>query len=237
MLTENEPDFAGLVIAMDGPAGSGKSTVAKRVSDTLGLDYLDTGSMYRAATVRLQELGIDLHNSDACTAAVGKMRFAPAHDPYSGQILVDGKDVQSLIRTEEVSAVVSFVATNLAIRKIMVAAQQQIISDSVSQGRGIVAEGRDITTVVAPEAPVRVVVTASPETRLARRAGELGTSAQAESVRDAVLRRDRDDATVAQFEEPAEGVVLLDTTDLSIEEATAEIVKLAIVAKNDQLSD
>lgn len=222
---------SGLIVALDGPSGSGKSTVAKKVSDLLDLAYLDTGAMYRAATVVLLDHHVDLDDPAASAMAVEKLNFDPARDPYSGAIMVDGEDVQDRIRTEEVSAVVSKLATNLEVRRILVAQQQEIVSEARSCGNGVVVEGRDITTVVAPQADVRAIITASPEVRLARRARELGKSADAAEMRDQVLRRDKDDSTVSQFLTPAPGVTLIDTSELDIAQATEEVLSLVEKAR------
>ena len=134
-------------------------------------------------------------------------------DPAHQSVTIDGHDVTEAIREPVVSAAVSAVATNLAVRADLVARQQAIIA---SAERGIVAEGRDITTVVAPEAPVRVLLVADPSARVARRQAELGERVTSAEVTDQVIRRDRDDSTVAQFTEAAEGVVVVDSTHLTL---------------------
>ncbi|WP_233120607.1 (d)CMP kinase [Boudabousia liubingyangii] len=214
-------------IVLDGPAGSGKSTVARETALALGANYLNTGSMYRAATVRLLELGVDLDDQKASTEAVAKMQFSPSTNPLSDEVIVDGKDVHEGLHSTEVSALVSKVATNLEIRKILVKAQQEILQNAVAAGHLIVAEGRDLTTVVAPDAPVRAIITARPEVRIARRGAQLGQQADDAKLRDTVLRRDQQDATVVNFETPAPGVALIDNSDLTITEAITKVLELA----------
>ncbi|GMA31192.1 (d)CMP kinase [Litorihabitans aurantiacus] len=218
-----------LVIALDGPSGSGKSTVGRHLARVHGLGYLDTGAMFRAAAWYCHDRGIDLTDADAVTAAVAALPLEQDLDPDSTRVAVDGVDVTDAIRTTEISTHVSKVATNLGVRAELKARQRAIIAreataDGWSGGRGIVAEGRDITTVVAPDADVRVLLVARAEARLARRALELHGTADAgaiEATRDQVLRRDADDSTVSQFHAAADGVVTLDSSHLSLPETLA----------------
>ena len=212
-----------LVVAIDGPSGSGKSSTARGVASRLGLDFLDTGAMYRAATWLALRLGIDLTDTDAVAALVGGVSFQISVDPRSPRIWVNGTDVTRSIREPEVSAAVSAVATNLAVREHLVAEQQRMIRASES---GIVAEGRDITTVVAPDADVRVLLVADPAARVARRQAELGEKVTAEAVTDQVIRRDRDDSTVARFTEAAPGVTVIDSTELTLAQVIEAICAL-----------
>lgn len=214
-----------VVIAVDGPSGSGKSTVSKAVARKLGLGYLDTGAMYRAAAWWAHHSGIDLDDHEAVTAAVAKMDLHMPLDPDAQNITVAGTDITAAIRTSELSRVVSKVAVNLDVRAILVARQQAIIR---SAGR-IIAEGRDITTVVAPDADVRVLLTASEKTRLERRALEnQGTkdSAALAATRAEVTERDAKDATVTNFTTAADGVVTIDSSRLSIEQTRDAIIDL-----------
>lgn len=170
--------MTALRIAIDGPSGSGKSTVARRVAQELGLGYLDTGAMYRAATWWALRENVNLDDPDAVLAATQSMPLEIALDPQAQRFVCGGEDITSAIRTSDLSKVVSKVAVNIPVRKEMLRRQRAIIesqdsADSYSAGRGIVAEGRDITTVVAPDAQVRVLLTASEEARLARRALEV----------------------------------------------------------------
>ncbi|MFP5281954.1 MAG: (d)CMP kinase, partial [Actinomycetes bacterium] len=145
-------------------------------------------------------------------------------------IAINGINVTTDIRTPEVSAAVSSVATNLEVRADLVGRQRAIIANS---GRGIVAEGRDITTVVAPHAQVRVLLVADPAARVARRHAELGSHVDAAAVNDQVIRRDRDDSTVATFEEPAPGVRVVDSTQLSLDEVVETICDLVPATYRD----
>ncbi|MGP7960903.1 (d)CMP kinase [Sanguibacter sp. A247] len=229
------PQF--VVIAIDGPSGSGKSSVSREVARRLGLAYLDTGAMYRAATWWCLRSEIDLADADAVAQAVRAMPIAQGVDPTVEQLAVDGADVRADIRETWISERVSAVATNLEVREELRRLQRDAIAaqaspDAFSAGRGIVAEGRDITTVVAPDADVRILLTASEEARLARRATELHGEAGADAIeatRDQVLRRDRDDSTVVEFQVAADGVVTVDSSDLDFEQ-TIEAV-LDVVAR------
>lgn len=225
-----------VVIAIDGPSGSGKSSVSKAVAARLRLAYLDTGAMYRAATVWCTWRGTDLADAEAVAADVVAMPLEMGVDPAAPGVTLDGRDVSAEIRTTEVSAAVSKVATNLAVRAELKRRQRAAIdterTGGFSGGRGILAEGRDITTVVAPDADVRILLTASEEARLRRRALDVHGAADAtavEATRDQVLRRDRDDSTVSQFSVAADGVVTVDSSDLDLDQ-TVEAV-LAVVTK------
>ena len=201
------------MVAIDGPSGSGKSSTARGVADRLGLAFLDTGAMYRAATWLAVHEGVDLADTDAVAELVRAAAFEIVLDPALPTIAVNGHDVTETIRAPEVSAAVSAVATNLDVRENLVARQRQLIADARS---GVVAEGRDITTVVAPEAQVRVLLVADPAARVARRQAELGGAVDAAAVTDQVIRRDADDSTVAQFHAAAPGVTVVDSTHLDL---------------------
>jgi cytidylate kinase len=223
-----------VTIAVDGPSGSGKSSVSKAVAARLGLAYLDTGAMYRAATLWCVRSEIPLDDAAAVAAAVAEMPLEVGVDPAGPTVTLDGDDVAAAIRTTELSSVVSKVATNLDVRAELRRRQRAIIraeaDGGFSGGRGIVAEGRDITTVVAPDADARVLLTASEEARLRRRSLEVhgaADSAAVEATKDQVLRRDRDDATVSQFLVAADGVATVDSSDLDLDQ-TVEAV-LAVV--------
>ncbi len=227
---------AGLVVAVDGPSGSGKSSVCRRVAARLGLSYLDTGAMYRAAAWWCLDQGVDLTDADAVLAATRAMDLVMGVDPDAPTVTVAGTDVGVAIRTPEISGVVSLVATNLAARAELGNRQRAIIeaerTGGRSGGRGVVAEGRDITTVIAPDAPVRVLLTASEEARLARRALEVHGTADAAAVaatREHVVGRDAKDSTVVQFQVAADGVATVDSSALTFDE-TVEAV-LAVVRR------
>lgn len=220
----------GLVVAVDGPSGSGKSTVSRTVARRLGLAYLDTGAMYRAVCWWCLETGVDLGDEDAVARAARDLDLVVGTDPAAATVHVAGRDVTAAVRETRISAVVSAVATNLAVRAEMRARQQQLVRElSTPPAPGVVAEGRDITTVVAPDADVRVLLTADPEARLARRAAELhghAGRAAVDATRDEVLRRDAQDATVSTFHVAADGVVTVDSSALSLEETVDAVLGL-----------
>lgn len=218
------PDTERLVIAIDGPSGSGKSSTSRGVAEKLGLAYLDTGAMYRAATWLVLNSDVDASDQDAVAAVVEAADIVSTLAPSEPAIAINGTDVTEAIREPAVSAAVSSVATNLAVRANLIARQRAVIAEA---RQGIVAEGRDITTVVAPDAPVRVLLVADPAARVARRQAELGEKATSAEVTDQVIRRDRDDSTVAAFTEAADGVVVVDSTHLSLPEVIDVIVGLA----------
>ncbi|WP_136193086.1 bifunctional cytidylate kinase/GTPase Der [Actinomyces procaprae] len=242
----------GIVVAIDGPSGSGKSTVSKRVAAALGLAYLDTGAMYRAAAWWCERTGIDLDDAAAVTHAVQAMPLVMGLDPEAPGVTCDGVDLAEAIRDPHISTVVSKVATNLDVRAEMARLQREIIraeatglAGSFSRGAGIIAEGRDITTVVAPDADVRLLLTATEQARLERRAADLdaaGKAVDAAALRDQVVRRDRDDATVSQFLTAPEGVTAVDTSNLTLEQTIARVTELverarAEAAERDRLDD
>ena len=204
-----------LVIAIDGPSGSGKSSTARGVAERLGLAFLDTGAMYRAITWLALQEGVDLDDQAAVADLLAHASMDIDQNPQRPAIAINGVDVSEAIRAPEVSAAVSAVATNLDIRADLVARQKKLIAEAVD---GIVAEGRDITTVVAPDADVRVLLVADPSARVARRHAELAEhQMDVDAVTDQVIRRDRDDSMVAEFESAAPGVHLVDSTILSLE--------------------
>ncbi len=217
-----------MVIAIDGPSGSGKSTLSRRLARHYGLSYLDTGSMYRVATVWCMDRGIDLDDQASVAAAVREMPVEMVTDPEGPRVLLDGVDVTARLHTAEVSTVVSKVAVNLAVRAELRERQRAIIAaertGGRSGGRGIVAEGRDITTVVAPDADVRILLIATPDDRLARRAAERHGAVDASALaatRDEVHRRDAQDSTVSQFMTAEDGVVTLDNSGWEPDETFA----------------
>lgn len=203
-----------MIIAIDGPSGSGKSSTARGVARRLGLGYLDTGAMYRAMTWLALHEGIDLDDQDAVTELVRGADLEIGTDPDDPSVRISGHDVTAAIRAPEISAQVSKVATNLDARALLVADQQRRVHAS----GGMVAEGRDITTVIAPDAEVRVLLVADPAARIARREAELGSTADTAAVTDQVVRRDRDDAQVAAFTEAADGVTVVDSTHLDLDQ-------------------
>jgi len=216
-----------LVVAIDGPSGSGKSSTARGVARRLGLAFLDTGAMYRAATWLALRRGVDLADTSAVADLVRDAEMEIVLEPDAFSIAIDGTDVTRAIRAPRVSAVVSAVATNLAVREDLVNRQKKLIAETP---RGIVAEGRDLTTVVAPDADVRVLLVADPQARVARRHAELADHADVDAITDQVIRRDRDDSTVAQFTSAAPGVHVIDSTELTLDEVVAAICDLVPAA-------
>lgn len=216
-----------ITVAIDGPSGSGKSSVSKAVARHLGIGYLDTGAMYRALAWWALESGLDLTDQPAVAEAARALPLEIGTDPDEAGVSVDGTDVTDAIRETRISAQVSAVATNLDVRAELRRRQRELIDRARQERGGVVAEGRDITTVVAPDAEHRILVTASEEARLARRSTELHGSAAADllaATRDQIVRRDRDDATVSAFFSPAEGVVGIDTSDLTFEESVQAVL-------------
>jgi cytidylate kinase len=213
------------VIAVDGPAGSGKSTAARGVARALGLRYLDTGSMYRALTWWLLSRGADVSDPGAVAASAADPVIEVGTEPDAPAIRVDGADVSGPIRTREVSNAVSAVASVPEVRRHLVAMQQRIIADVLAAGAGIVAEGRDIGTVVAPDAPVKVFLTASEMARARRRTADLAAdpAATVAVTRTEQAQRDRSDA--AQMARAADAVEI-DTTALGLDEVIHAIVAL-----------
>ena len=215
-----------LVIAVDGPSGSGKSSVSREVARRLGLAFLDTGAMYRALTWWCLERGIDLADVDAVAVAARELPLEMGTDPQAPTVAVGGTDVGTAIRATAISERVSAVATNQAVRTEMRRRQRELLHASP---RGTVAEGRDITTVVAPDADVRLLLTASEQARLERRARELHGAADAEAIaatHDQVVRRDRDDSTVSQFTVAADGVITVDSSALTLEQVVQVVLGL-----------
>jgi CMP/dCMP kinase len=213
-----------LVVAIDGPSGSGKSSVARGVAQRLGLRFVDTGAMYRALTWWALSRNVDLADAGLVAALARELPLQLGTDPSDPYVLVDGVDVGEAIRTPEISAAVSAVATNLGVRAELIRRQRELAADG-----GVVVEGRDITTVVAPDADVRVLLTASESARLARRALELHGSADADAIEathDLVVGRDAVDSTVATFTEPAEGVTLVDSSHLTLDQTIEAVLAL-----------
>ena len=214
------------MIAVDGPAGSGKSTAARGVARALGLRYLDTGAMYRALTWWLLSRGLDVTDPGTVAGHAKEPVIEVGTDPDAPVITVDGVDVSGPIRTREVSNAVSAVASVPQVREHLIAIQREIIARNTGPGGGIVAEGRDIGTVVAPQALVKVFLTASESTRAHRRSAELAVDpgATAAVTQREQLRRDRADAPQTVM---ADDAVEIDSTSLSLDEVVGLIAGLA----------
>jgi cytidylate kinase len=203
-----------MVIAIDGPAGAGKSSVARAVAAELGFTYLDTGAMYRSVALAAAERG-------EAPADVARRVDLEVGD----RVRVDGRDVTEAIRAPEVSEAASRVAADPGVREALVARQQELLRDG-----NWVAEGRDIALVVAPDAEVKVFLFADPRERARRRAAEIG--AAAERVRREQAARDERDATGRRsVTEPAPDAVPVDTTDLTLDEVVGQVVTLAVEAR------
>lgn len=211
-----------LIIAIDGPSGSGKSSTSRGVADRLGLAYLDTGAMYRAGAWLM--LARDLTDPADIVEAVRTAPMTISLDPNAFTISIDGTEVTEAIREPRISESVSTVATIQAVRDILIARQRDLIESAAG---GIVVEGRDITTVVAPDARLRILLVADPAARVARRSAEIGEKASADEIADQVIRRDRDDSTVAAFTDAAPGVTVVDSTNRSLSEVIDHICHLA----------
>ena len=206
-----------MVIAIDGPAGAGKSTVARGVAAGLGFTYLDSGAMYRC--VALAALGAATDPDDG--EAVGELARTLGIDLADGAVRLDGRDVDGEIRSPEVTAAASRISVHPQVRAAMVEQQRALIE----RGR-YVAEGRDIGTVVSPEAPLKVFLTASEPERARRRAAETGEAP--EEVLAAIRERDRRDARREHGAlRPAADAVALDTTGLEVDEVVTRVVELA----------
>jgi cytidylate kinase len=216
-----EASFAG-VIALDGPSGTGKSTVARGLAERLGTRYLDTGAMYRAATLAVLRAGAPLDDSVRVTDIVETAKIDISTDPAAPAISLDGTPVDREIRTSEVTAAVSAVSALPAVRAHVVALQRELIGEG-----SIVVEGRDIGSVVWPTARPKIYLTASPEARAARRAGELSDADVAKVAAD-IERRDRLDSTRAASPlVQADDAIELDTTDLEVDQVIKIIVDIA----------
>jgi cytidylate kinase len=216
---------------MDGPSGTGKSTAARRLARECGAAYLDTGAMYRAATLAVLRAGLGAASAPADVLAVAReARIETVTDPAAPAILLDGEDVEAEIRGTEVTSMVSAVSADPALREEIVSRQRDSIAAGVSQRGGIVVEGRDIGTVVAPDAALKVFLTASDEIRAARRGAQdrkAGRIADAAVVLAAVRRRDHLDTTrVASPLAAADDAVVLDTDDLSVDAVVQELRRL-----------
>jgi cytidylate kinase len=220
----------GIVVAVDGTSGSGKSSTSRGVADRLGLRYLDTGAMYRAMTWWMLRHGVDVHDPAAVAARCDEPRIESGLDPLGPTITVDGEDVATAIRQPDVNAAVSPVSAVPEVRARMVAMQRAAIEEATYDA-GIVVEGRDIGSVVWPEALVKLYLSADASARATRRAAEEGgsdVSATEESLR---ARDEIDSGRAVSPLVVAEGAVHIDTTAYSLEDVIAQVV--ALVARHD----
>jgi cytidylate kinase len=250
-MSQHDGDDAPLVVAVDGPAGSGKSSVSKAASARLGFAFLDTGAAYRALTWFAARRGVDVTDARAVIETIDDFDYhvEPAPRPEAAvdvsggdasarestvdaqRVFVGDTDVTDVIRDPEVSARVSAVARVPEVRLRLNELFRALLAGTDREG--IVAEGRDITTVVAPDAPVRILLTASPEVRAARRAGELDGQSASDVARQ-LHARDRADLQVVDFMTAAEGVTTVDSTDLDFDQtvdAVIDVIEAARAAK------
>ena len=204
-----------MIVAIDGPAGAGKSSVAHAVAEALRFTYLNSGSMYRAVGL------LTLREGGAASEHAERMKI-----DLGDRVIVEGEDVTEALRTPEVSEAASRVATNQRVRDALVVKQRALLASG-----DWVVEGRDIGTVVAPDAPVKVFLTASPEERARRRAAELGTDVET-VLRDQALRDAQDEEREHSPLVPADDAVELDTSGLTVGEVVERIVDLVRAAEN-----
>lgn len=215
------------MIAVDGPSGSGKSSTARGAARELGLRYLDTGAMYRALTWWLIARRVDTADPALVAEQAGAPVIDAGTDPACPTVAVDGADVTALIRARDVSNQVSRVARVPQVRARLVAAQQGIIARACEETGGIVAEGRDIGTVVAPDAPVKVFLTASEAARAQRRSADLAPADPAATVPVTRLEQRRRDHIDAPQTAKAADAVEIDSTALTLDEVVRAVVDLA----------
>lgn len=214
------------IVAIDGPAGAGKSTVARRVAERLGFAFLDTGAMYRAATWRALARGVDLHDPEALEASTRDMRLEMDETPSGQRVTVDGEDVTAAIRTPEVTRLIYRLDQIPGVRRILVDHQRRF-----GERGPTVAEGRDIGTVVFPAAKCKIYLDASLDCRTRRRAAELaakGLPVDFDQLREEI--RDRDEKSRTRADSPlrrADDAVLVDSTDLTADQVVDALVALA----------
>jgi CMP/dCMP kinase len=215
-----------VIVAVDGPAGSGKSSVCRGTAAALGLRYLDTGAMYRAMTCAVIDAGIDPADVEAVAAFAATPVIVSGTDPLAPTIAVDGIDVAGPIRSESVTGAVSPVSAVPAVRERLVTLQREHVSQAREAGVGIVVEGRDIGTVVLPDADLKVYLTADPAVRAARRAAETGTDAVA-ATEAALKARDTYDSTRAASPlTQADDAVVVDTTEMTMQQVIDHVCDL-----------
>jgi len=217
----------GIVIAVDGTSGSGKSSTSRGAAAALGLRYLDTGAMFRAMTWWLLSHDVDVHDMAAVAAVVDQPKIESGTDPLGPTIALDGADVATEIRSEVVNGSVSPVSAVPEVRTRLLELQRAVIQEALHAGVGIVVEGRDIGSVVWPQADLKLYVTADPAARAARRAAEEGGSDTA-AVQASLEARDKIDSGRATAPlVAADGAVHLDTTPYTLDEVIAQVVALA----------
>lgn len=235
MSLPSQPALSRMVVAIDGPSGSGKSSVSRGVAARLGLRYLDTGAQYRAMTYWMLQNKVDVGDAAAVAADAGTPRIVSGTDPAGPAISVDGADVAAEIREADVTGAVSAVAAVPQVRARLIALQREIIGDG-----GIVVEGRDIASVVAPGAAAKIFLTASEEARAARRNAEHsangGGAGSVAATREALTRRDSVDNRTNALEASA-GAVVVDATELTLEQVIDTVAGIVIHAAEGSTPD
>lgn len=218
------------VVALDGPSGTGKSTVARGLASALAASYLDTGAMYRAVTLAVLRAGVEVSDAEQVAGVAGAVVLGVGTDPRRPEVLLDGEDVEQEIRGPEVTAAVSAVSAVARVRELLVAEQRRVIGEASGDSGGIVVEGRDIGTVVAPDAGLKVYLTASAEARAQRRSTQdvkAGREADLERTHADVRRRDAFDSGRAVSPlRMADDAVELDTTELDVSGVLEQLNKL-----------
>lgn len=215
--------MSDIVVAVDGPAGSGKSSVSREAARRLGFAYLDTGAAYRALAWHCLDEGVDVEDASEVAERVAGFDYAIGMQPDRYFVRVGGEDITPDIREPRVTAVVSAVARVPEVRAGLTALFRRLIAEASEPGA--IVEGRDITTVVAPDAAVRVLLTATPEARLARRSAEL-SAVSTEATAQQLASRDAQDSRVVDFMNAAEGVTTLDSTDLDFEQTVQALIDI-----------
>ncbi len=210
------------IVAIDGPAGSGKSSVSKACAKALGFGYLDTGAAYRALTYAILNLGLEVANQSA-EEIKANFDYSISLDPQDYWVRVGELDVTYEIRNPSVGEVVSQFAGLPQVRQYMLELTRGLVLESGLPG--VIVEGRDITTKVFPEAKTRILLTASEEVRLGRRSAELP---EGTIVADQVTKRDQNDSKVVDFLMPAEGVLLVDSSELDFDQTVSQVIELVV---------
>lgn len=219
------------VVALDGPSGTGKTTVARKLATQLGARYLDTGSTYRTLTLAVLRAGADPTDAAAVTELLSHADIDVGTDPERPRALLDGADVGAEIRGQEVTAAVSAVSAIPRVRELLVTRQRAIIADVLAELGGVVVEGRDIGTVVTPDAGLKVFLTAAADVRAVRRSGQdapAGSAGDVEGTLASVNRRDTLDASrTASPLRAADDAIQLDTSELTIQQVLIALSELA----------
>ncbi|WP_340688489.1 (d)CMP kinase [Amycolatopsis coloradensis] len=220
------------MVAMDGPSGTGKSTVSRKLATKLGAGYLDTGAMYRMVTLAVLRAGVDPADADAVADVAVKAELGIGTSPDEATVTLAGEDVAAEIRGADVTTAVSPVSAVPAVRELLVTRQREIIAEVLGRVGGIVVEGRDIGTVVSPDAPLKIFLTASAEVRAARRSAQdsaAGRESTVDVAKAAVERRDHLDSTRAASPlRAAEDAVEVDTSALNIDQVIVALAELAL---------